>query len=191
MRYRFYLIAAALTALTAIPPMLAVAAPARSITLKPSDLPSGYHQTTSATVSNAQMAQKTGVPKAQFDQHGRITGYETDYTTIAPVGSRSYAAVGSKAYSYKTSGGAHWDFTHAVAADRAQGAKPVAAARVGDESTVLSGVQKAGKTSYTINVVIFRRGVTDMTLVVIAATGQTTVNTALHYARMMDARASH
>ncbi len=190
MRCRSFLVAALLTALTAVPATLALAASAKDITLKPSDLPAGFHQTTARSVSNAQMAQKTGVPKAQFDQHGRITGYDTDYTTAAAVGSKAYAAVGSKAYTYKTASGAHWDFTKAVAANSAKGRR-VAAARVGEESTALTAVQKSGKTSYAIDLVIFRRGATDMTVVVIAATGHVTFNDALHYARIMVARASH
>jgi hypothetical protein len=190
MRCRSFLVAAILSALTAIPATLALAASAKDITLRPSDLPAGFHQTTAQSVSNAQMAQKTGVPKAQFDQHGRITGYDTDYTTAAAAGSKAYAAVGSKAYTYKTASGAHWDYTSAVAADAAQG-KRVAAARVGQESTALTAVQKSGKTSYTFELIIFRRGATDMTVVVIAAAGHVTINDALHYARIVDARASH
>jgi hypothetical protein len=190
MRCRSFLAAAILTAVTSIPATLALAASARDITLRPSDLPAGFHQTTAQSVSNAQMAQKTGVPKAQFDQHGRITGYDTDYTTAAAVGSKAYAGVGSKAYSYTTASGAHWDFTKAVTADLTKGRR-VAVARVGEESTALTAVQKSGKTSYTIDLIIFRRGATDMTVVVIAATGHVTINDALHYARIVDARASH
>jgi len=191
MNRRVYQGAAILAAVMAIPATLVAAASARNITLKPSDLPAGYHQTTAQTVSNAQMAQKTGLSKAQFDQRGRLTGYDTDYVTSAAVGSPAYAGIGSKAYTYKTASGAHWDFTEAVAVDSGKGASRVAVARVGDESTALTGTQKSGKTTYTIDVIIFRRGATDMAVVVIGAKGKVTLNTVLHYAHIMDARASH
>jgi hypothetical protein len=190
MRYRSAMVAMLLATLTAVPSTLALAASAKDITLKRSDLPAGFHQTTSRSVSNAQTAQKTGVPRAQFDQHGRITGYDTDFTTAATVGAKAYVGVGSRAYTYKMASGAHWDFTKAVAVNSAKG-KRVAIARVGEESTALTAVQTYGKTSYTIALVIFRRGATDMTVVVIAGPGHNAVNDALHYARVMDARAAH
>lgn len=163
----------------------AAAASAKTVNLRTSDLPAGFKQVTGKAVSNAQMAQETHVPKAQFDQHGRILGYQTEFNRN---GTKGLVLVAANTYAYKSSSGAQWDYAESAQHDLAQGFKRASAPRVGDASTGLVLVRKSGKQSITFYLIDFRRGTYDATVGVAGLTGQVRMADALHFALIVDQR---
>jgi hypothetical protein len=161
------------------------AASAKTVNLRMSDVPAGFKQVTGKTVSNAQMAQQTHVPKAQFDQHGRILGYQTEFDRN---GTKGVVLVAANTYAYKSSSGAQWDYAGSLQHDLAQGFKRTSAPRVGDASTGLVFVRKSGKQSITFYLIDFRRGTYDATVGAAGLTGQVRMSDALHFALIVDQR---
>jgi hypothetical protein len=151
--------------------------------LRPSDLPSGY-TLKSRTLSNAQIAKDVGIPKAQFDQHGRITGLDQLFTNLkAPA----VLAVGANMFLYKTSAGATWDWQKSSAYDRAHG-KAATAPAIGDRSAGFTITTKSGKVTYVSYGINFQRGVYDMSAGVEGVQGKVSMNDAAKYARIMVSR---
>jgi hypothetical protein len=167
------------------PESFAASASAKTVNLRTSDLPTGFKQVTGKVVSNAQMARDTHVPKAQFDQHGRIIGYQTEFDRN---GTKGVVLVAANTYAYKSSSGAQWDYAESVQHDLAQGFKRASAPRVGDASTGLVFVRKSGKQTITFYLIDFRRGTYDATVGVAGLTGQVRMSDALHFVLVVDQR---
>jgi len=161
----------------------ATAASPQSYALKPSDLGSGYVVTGSAVVSNAAMAKKVGIPRAQFDRHGRISGYRIQ------LEQHSTADIAfSYIYTYKNASGAHWDFTQSTAHDLKASGKPVATRKIGAESLALTAQQKSGTLTVVFYVVDFRQGSVDNTVGVGGLKGKVNLAQAIHDAQIVAAR---
>lgn len=171
-----FLAVSAVAALACVSLVSAASISAKAVTLKASDVPSGYKLQTARSISNAQMSQLTHVPKAQFDQHGRITGYLENFKN-------TNSGIVAFVFAYKTAAGAHWDYTKSTASDQRSG-KRVTAPKVGDESVTLM----EGKGASLTYVVDFHRGNYDNT---IAVTGKNvTAAQAVHYAQIVAGRES-
>lgn len=163
---------------------LALAAPAspQTYALKASDLGRGYTVTSTKVLSNAAFAKQVGVPKAQFDQHGRITGLQVQFEQ------KSTADLAfSYIYTYKTAAGAHWDWQNSTKHDLKSG-KTVSAPKVGAESVALFAQQKQGTLTAVFYVVDFRQGPIDNTVGVGGLKGQVTLAQAVRDARIVAAR---
>ena len=164
------------------------AASVDSVALHASDLPAGFKQTEHKAVSNADMAKVTGVSKAQFDQHGRITGLEVTFVH----GTTGLFEIASNVYQYKTAGGATWDWQKTLAHD-ASVAKAAPAPKIGDHSGGFAETQTNGtgkkKVVYVVYGIVVQKGVYDMTAGVIAVKGKATMNDAARFARIMVSRA--
>jgi hypothetical protein len=170
-------------ALTVSGVSLVSAASVSTPALRPSDLPNGY-KLTSHTTNNAQMAKTVGISKAQFDQHGRITGLQELFSNLkAPA----LLEVASNVFLYKTSAGAMWDWQKSSAYDRAHG-KAATAPSIGDRSAGYIVTQKSGKVTYVSIGIDFQRGVYDMTAGVVGVQGKVSMNDVARYARIMVSR---
>ena len=186
MRILLSLTAAFVLAVLSIASGLSVhaASPAQPVALKLSDLPSGFRNDHSAEVSNAAFSKQTGVPKAQFDSHGRIDGYDAAYARNV---SKGLVYIASNVYLYKTSAGAHWDYTHSVAHALTQ-AKKAAAPRFGTESAGLVLNTKVGKQTVVTYFIFFHKANYDITVGASAVKGQVKMADAAHYAQIVQAR---
>ena len=125
------------------------------------------------------MAAKTHFPKAQFDQHGRIGGYEQQFSGATNV----FANI----YRYKTSAGALWDYTESVAHD-SKTAHKIAAPHVGDATVGFTATGTSAGKKLAVYVVDFHHGNYDVTVGVIAGVGKVRLSDAVHYARILNAR---
>ncbi len=156
-------------------------ASASSVALKSSDVPAGY-KLASELLTNAGMVSYSGIPKAQLDQHGRVTGLVNNFT------SGSYGIV-SFVSQYRSSTGATWEYGKSARSDLQHG-KQVTASKVGDRSL---GFTQTGKTSKGVTIVLygidFQKGDYDMTAVVWGPPGKASVSGAAHYAQVMVGRA--
>jgi hypothetical protein len=160
----------------------AAAASPQSYAIKTSDLGSGFAVSSATVVNNAAMAKKTGVPKAQFDQHGRISGYEVQLEQHSTAD-----IVFSNVYTYKTAAGAHWDFSGTTQHDL-KIAKRVSAPKIGAESAALYTQQGSGKAIAAFYFVTFRQGPVDNTVGVGGFKGKVSLAQAISYARIVAAR---
>jgi hypothetical protein len=161
----------------------AAAASPQTYTLKPSDLGSGFVVTKARVVSNAAMAAQTKVPKVQFDQHGRISGYEVQLEQHSTA-----EVVFSYAFTYKNAAGAHWDYTHSTAHDLSIGGKRVTATKVGAESLALVQQQKSGNFIVVFYFIDFRQGPVDNAVGIGGLKGKVSVSQAVRYAQIVAAR---
>jgi hypothetical protein len=157
----------------------------KNVVLRLADLPAGFKVSKANGVTNSDMAIKTRLKKKAFDSHGRITGFEENFDHAT---ARSGAiTVSSNAYVYRTSAGAHWDYTQALKADL-KAAKRTTAPRVGDESTGMVLPVKSGKRSLTFYLIVFHRNRVDATVVVGGFTGSVSMSDAAKYAAIVDTR---
>jgi hypothetical protein len=164
---------------------LAHAAPAQPQTyaLKPTDLSKGYVPVSSDVLNNAAMAKRLGVSKAQFDHHGRISGFQIVYEQHSSA-NQAFSYI----YTYKTSAGAHWDYVQSTAHDLRAGGKRISATKVGTESVGLYAQQSANKLTAVFYVIHFRQGPIDNTVGVGGLKGRVTLAQAVHLAQVVAAR---
>jgi hypothetical protein len=156
----------------------------RAVNLRLSDVPHGFKQATGKFVSNAQMAQNTHTPKAQFDQRGRINGYEAEFDR---AGTKGVTFVFGDVYVYKAISGASWDYVHEVQHDLTLG-KRIVAPKVGDASTAFLIKSKSGGVTAYVYFIDFRRGTVSALVGASGLAGQVHESDALHYAQIVDGR---
>jgi hypothetical protein len=175
--------AAALLAAASLSAALAAASPS-AVALHKSDLPAGYKLYSAKTVSNAQMATNTHVPKAQFDKHGRLSGFEEEFRgTSATKPTNVFANV----YAYKTSAGAAWDYSQSVKHDLTQMHR-TSAPKFGDASVGMTERIKSGSQTIDLFGIDFHRGAYDVTVGVAGLAGHVHMSDAAHYAQIVDHR---
>ena len=156
-------------------------ASASSVALHKSDVPAGY-TFSSKTLTNAGMVSYTGIPKTQFDQHGRITGLQN----TLKGGSFEIISFVSQ---YRTAAGAVWEYGKSSASDLHHG-RAVAALKVDDRSIGFTQSTTSTNGSKIVGYgVDFQKGVYDMTAVVLSAPGKASISLAGHYAQIMAGRA--
>jgi hypothetical protein len=165
--------------------LASAAASPQSVVLHTSDLPKGFKVSSETTYSNAQIAKIAKLPKAQFDQHGRITGVHEVLKTTAVSG---IIQMGSDAHLYKTSAGAAWDWKLSHAKTLTQ-AKPASAPKVGDSSAGFQLLSTSGGRTYAIYGIDLQFGVYDMTVVAAGLKGSFSMNDIARYAKIMVSRA--
>lgn len=153
----------------------------QSLALQKSDLPGGgYSLFSSKTVSNAQMAVQVKLPKAQFDAHGRITGYEVQFEG-------SSLSKPTNIFVYKSSGGAAWDYSQSSAHDL-KAAHRVSAASVGQSSVGFAARTTSGKYKVDIFGIDFHEGKYDATVGLAGVAGVVHIADAVRYAQIVDHR---
>lgn len=112
------------------------------------DMPSGYKMTNeSGWRSNARAAKESkNTTLAQFQNWGRIIGYEADFSRDVSIVSAMTGAVDveSVANVYKTSGGAHSSFADNVKHCNTKPFSPLSLSeRIGDEAVLCVAVVKS------------------------------------------------
>jgi hypothetical protein len=160
----------------------------RVVAIKLSDLPKGFKQSVSAFISNAGMSGLTHLPTTEFDNRGRITGYQAIFVRKATHG---YFSLVSDVYVYKSVAGARWDYARGVRHDLAAG-KRVSSPVVGAESTALVAHLKSAGGPLTVYVVDFYLGSISAAIGVAGYAGRgVRVSDAYNYAQIVDGRIIH
>lgn len=157
----------------------------KAVGLTLSDLPSGFHQSSGAFLSNAAFAKRVHFSKAQFDKHGRITGYNAEFTR---GGTKGVTYVTSYVAAYRSASGARWDNVNSVKHDLTLG-KRTSGPTIGEVSTayIITGKQNGHSLSaYGID---FQAKTFSVTAAVVGYTGRVHLADVLRYARIVAARA--
>jgi len=160
--------------------LAAAASSAASVVLHKSEVPAGYALKSQA-YTNAGMQALTKIPKAQFDQHGRVTGLLEAFT-------KGSSAIESFASQYKSTSGAVWEYGKSVAADL-KSTKITSAPKVGDRSTGYTATGTLKGVAVVEYGVDFQKGDYNMTAQVIGPKGTVSLSSAVHYAKIMAGRA--
>jgi len=168
--------------ISAAPTHAASGASAEAVTLKLSDMPSGYTQLYAKSLSLKAFAKAFGVSVSQATGKGFIDGYGTMFSTRA---TRGVVWVADQADAFQSSGGARWAYR--VALPTTGKWRRVSSGRVGDRNSAYLFTLTSSGVSISTYVIVFRRGAY-FALVSAGAVGKFKKSRILHYAKVMDGR---
>jgi hypothetical protein len=168
--------------ISAAPTQAASGASPQAVTLKLSDMPSGFIQLYAKSLSLKAFAKDLGVNVSQATGKGFIDGYGTMFSKRA---TRGIVWVADQADAFRTSGGARWAYR--VALPTTGKWRRVSTGRVGDQNSAYLLTLTSGDVSISTYVIVFRRGAY-FALVSAGAVGKFKTSRLLHYAKVMDGR---
>lgn len=161
----------------------------KQIVLRSSEIPMGFKQTKGHFISNTQDAKTSHVSVGTLNRKGRITAYEEEFDRAA---ARGMTLIENEVDVFKSSSGAHWEYSRSLANLRHQIGKsklhPMSIGHIGDQSIAFTVREKSGGTNVTLVLVAFRHGQYDSEVTIGGTTGTFSPQPAVRYLQIVDGR---